>query len=271
MSELFKISGKVIVISGATGVLGSATAEYLAGQGAKVVILGRNPKKVAALAASIRRNKGEAFEAVADVTDEKQLIVVRDKLTLEFGKIQVLINAAGGNMPGAVIMPEQELTDTDIPALQQVMNLNYLGTLLPVKIFLPLFLKDKHGSIISISSMSASRPMTRVMGYSSAKAAIDNLTKWLSVEFAHKYGAGIRVNAVAPGFFLTEQNRELLTNKDGSMTQRGQQILSNTPMGRFGEPEELFGAIHWLCSDASKFVTGTIVAVDGGFGSYAGV
>ncbi len=271
MSGLFEIREKVIVVSGATGVLGSAMAHYLAAEGARVVILGRNPKKVQGLTEAIRRNNGEVIGAVADVTDEEQLKVVREMLTKEFGKIQVLINAAGGNMPGAIIMPDQELADTDIPALQQVMNLNYLGTLLPVKVFLPLFLKDKQGSIITISSMSASRPLTRVMGYSSAKAAIDNLTKWMSVEFAHKYGDRIRVNAVAPGFFLTEQNRDLLTKKDGSLTQRGQQILSNTPMGRFGEPDELFGAVHWLCSDASKFVTGTIIAVDGGFGSYAGV
>lgn len=271
MSKLFEIKDQVIVISGATGVLGSAMAEYLAGQGAIIIVLGRNSEKVQALVKSIRDKKGNAFPAVADVTDEGQLITIRQELKSRHGTIHVLINAAGGNMPGAVIMPDQELMDCDLSALQKVIELNYMGTFIPIKVFLPLFLENGKGSIINISSLSASRPLTRVMGYSSAKAAIDNLTKWLAIEFANKYGEGMRVNALAPGFFLTEQNRTLLTQDDGSLTARGKHILNSTPMGRFGSPDELLGTLHWLCSDASKFVTGTIVEVDGGFGAYSGV
>lgn len=271
MATLFDIRNKIIVISGATGVLGSSIAEYLATEGAIAVILGRNAGKVAALVKLINDAGGEAHSAVADVTDEAQLIGVRKELESKFKKIDVLINAAGGNMPGAVIMPGQSILETDVDSLQKVIELNYLGTFLPTKVFLPLFLKEKEGSIINISSMSASRPMTRVMGYSSAKAAIDNLTKWLCTEFAQKYGEGLRVNAIAPGFFLTEQNRALLTEANGSLTERGQLIIQNTPMGRFGSPDELFGSVHWLCSAASKFVTGTVISVDGGFGAYAGV
>jgi NAD(P)-dependent dehydrogenase (short-subunit alcohol dehydrogenase family) len=271
MSELFEIKNKVIVISGATGVLGSAMAHYLAGEGATIIVMGRNPDKVQSLVKSIQVKGGDAFAAVADVTEEGQLITIQKELKSRYGSINVLINAAGGNLPGAVIMPDQDLMGSDLGAMQKVMELNYLGTFLPIKIFMPLFLEDRKGSIINISSLSATRPMTRVMGYSSAKAAIDNLTKWLAVEFAHKYGEGMRVNALAPGFFLTEQNRSLLTQEDGSLTTRGKQILNNTPMGRFGSPDELLGTLHWLCCDASSFVTGTIVEVDGGFGAYAGV
>ena len=161
--------------------------------------------------------------------------------------------------------------DLDTASLRKVIDLNYLGTVLPIKALLPLMLKNGHGNILNISSMAATRPMTRVMGYASAKAAIDNLTKWLSVELAHKHGPNFRVNAIAPGFFLTEQNRTLLTEADGSLTQRGNQIITHTPMNRFGKPEDLLGALQWLCSDASAFVTGTIVAVDGGFSAYSGV
>jgi len=188
-----------------------------------------------------------------------------------FGKIDVLINAAGGNMKGAVISPDQNIVDADTNALREVMELNYLGSFLPVKVFLPLLLQAAKGSIINISSMAASRPMTRVMGYSSAKAAIDNLTKWLAVEFCVKHGKDLRVNAIAPGFFLTEQNRSLLTEKDGTLTSRGNKILEHTPMGIFGQPSDLFGVTQWLCSEASSFVTGTIIPVDGGFSAYSGV
>ncbi len=271
MSTLFSIKDNIIVISGATGVLGAAISKYLAQEGATVVILGRNPTKVEALVQNIIAQGHSAFPAIADVTKEEELHAVYQKLNDNFGKIDVLVNAAGGNMPGAVVMPDQSIMDSDVTSLQKVMELNYLGTFLPTKVFLPLFLKDKKGSIINISSMSAARPLTRVMGYSSAKAAVDNLTKWLAVECNQKYGEGIRVNAMAPGFFLTDQNRTLLTNQDQSLTQRGEKIVNNTPMGRFGKTEELFGTMHWLCSDASRFVTGTVIPVDGGFNAFAGV
>ena len=269
--DLFSLTGKKIVFSGATGVLGQQLSSYLAQQGATVLLLGRNTEKVNALRDLILSQGGNAVSYYADVTDEEALQKVAQLIKSQYGTFDVLINAAGGNLPGAVIRPEQNLLDMDTPALKNVMDLNYLGTLLPTKVLLPLLLDNKNGNIINISSMAASRPMTRVLGYASAKAAVDNLTKWLSVELAHKHGSGYRVNALAPGFFLTEQNRTLLTEADGSLSQRGQQIISHTPMARFGQPEDLLGALHWLCSDASSFVTGTIVAVDGGFSAYSGV
>ncbi len=194
-----------------------------------------------------------------------------DKLVSKFEGIDILINGAGGNMPGAVILPEQTFLDLDSDSLKKVVDLNFLGTILPTKVLLPLMLKSGKGNIINISSMAASRPMTRVLGYAAAKAAIDNSTKFLAVELATKHGAEFRVNALAPGFFLTEQNRSLLTEPNGSLTQRGNQIVAHTPMNRFGNPEDLLGTLHWLCADASAFVTGTVIAVDGGFSAYSGV
>jgi NAD(P)-dependent dehydrogenase (short-subunit alcohol dehydrogenase family) len=269
--NLFDIKGTKILFSGATGVLGASMAMYLAQQGAELLILGRTPDKVNALRDQILAQGGKAWGYYADVTDEESLEKVGQLIAAQHESIAVLINAAGGNMPGAVIRPDQTFLDLDTEALKQVMDLNYLGTVFPIKTFLPLLLKNQSGTILNISSMAASRPMTRVMGYASAKAAIDNLTKWLAVELSTKYGPNFRVNALAPGFFLTEQNRTLLTEQDGSLTQRGQQIISHTPMDRFGNPEDLLGALHWLCSDASAFVTGSVVAVDGGFSAYAGV
>jgi NAD(P)-dependent dehydrogenase (short-subunit alcohol dehydrogenase family) len=269
--NLFDIKGTKILFSGATGVLGASMAMYLAQQGAELLILGRTPDKVNALRDQILAQGGKAWGYYADVTDEESLEKVGQLIAAQHESIAILINAAGGNMPGAVIRPDQTFLDLDTEALKQVMDLNYLGTVFPIKAFLPLLLKNQSGTILNISSMAASRPMTRVMGYASAKAAIDNLTKWLAVELSTKYGPNFRVNALAPGFFLTEQNRTLLTQEDGSLTQRGQQIISHTPMDRFGHPEDLLGALHWLCSDASAFVTGSVVAVDGGFSAYAGV
>lgn len=267
----FDLSGRKVLFSGATGVLGTSMALYLAQQGAELLLLGRTSEKVNALRDQILSQGGKAWGYYADVTDEKSLEKVAQLVSAQHESIAILINAAGGNMPGAVIRPEQTFLDLDTEALKQVMDLNYLGTVFPIKAFLPLLIKNQSGTILNISSMAASRPMTRVMGYASAKAAIDNLTKWLAVELAAKYGPNFRVNALAPGFFLTEQNRTLLTDQDGSLTQRGQQIISHTPMNRFGQPEDLLGTLHWLCSDASSFVTGSVVAVDGGFSAYAGV
>ncbi|MEY2705599.1 MAG: hypothetical protein RL407_1661 [Bacteroidota bacterium] len=270
-SPSFSLKGKNILFSGATGVLGKEMALYLARQEASVLLLGRNPKKINDLRDLISSAGGKAWAYCADVTDEEALQKVAQIIASQHESLDILINAAGGNMPGAVIRPEQTFLDLDSQALREVLDLNYLGTVFPIKVFLPLLLKNKKGTILNISSMAATRPMTRVMGYASAKAAIDNLTKWLAVELTSKYGPSFRVNALAPGFFLTEQNRTLLTETDGSLTQRGQQIISHTPMNRFGQPEDLLGALHWLCSDASSFVTGTIVTVDGGFSAYAGV
>ena len=268
---MFDVRGRIVLMSGATGVLGSAMARSLAAHGARTIILGRNTEKVNLLVNELVAAGGKAFAQVADVTDEAALTAVYRDIDKAFGHLDVLINAAGGNLPGAVIRPEQTLLDTDLDEMRRVMELNYMGSFMPVKIFLPLFLKKKKGSIINISSMTAQRPLTRVLGYGSAKAAIDNLTQWLAVEFCNKYGNGIRVNAIAPGFFLTEQNRDLLNTPEGELTERGAQIIANTPMGEFGKPDDLLGALHWLASDASRFVTGTVIPVDGGFNAYAGV
>jgi NAD(P)-dependent dehydrogenase (short-subunit alcohol dehydrogenase family) len=257
--NLFSLEGKKIAFSGATGVLGNTMALHLAEQGAEVLILGRTPEKVDQLVNEINASGGKAFGYFADVTDEDSLNKVAKVIESHHEHIDVLINSAGGNMPGAVIRPDQNFLDLDTASLRKVIDLNYLGTVLPIKALLPLMLKKSKGNILNISSMAASRPMTRVMG------------KWLSVELAQKHGPEFRVNALAPGFFLTEQNRTLLTETDGSLTQRGNQIITHTPMNRFGKPEDLLGALQWLCSDASAFVTGTIVAVDGGFSAYSGV
>ncbi|MEP0713639.1 SDR family oxidoreductase [Algoriphagus sp.] len=269
--SLFSLEGKKIAFSGATGVLGTTMSLYLANEGAEILILGRTPDKVDALVAQISEAGGKAQGYICDVTDESSVLQAYSGIESDHGYIDILINAAGGNMPGAVITPDKTLQDLELDALRKVMDLNYLGTAIPSKILFPLMLNKGRGNIINISSMAASRPMTRVLGYASAKAAIDNLTKFLAVELCSKHGETYRVNAIAPGFFLTEQNRALLTEPDGSLTGRGNQIIRNTPMHRFGKPEDLNGALHWLCADASAFVTGTIVAVDGGFGAYAGV
>ncbi|MHA7128742.1 SDR family oxidoreductase [Algoriphagus namhaensis] len=269
--DIFSLKGKTIAFSGATGVLGSSMSVHLAAHGAHVIVIGRTESKVRELCAAIEKEGGEVTGIPADVTDEKSLENLVEILSDKKLSPDILINAAGGNQPGAVITPQQSLLDLDTEALKKVIDLNYMGTVLPTKAILPFFLEKGKGNIINISSMAASRPMTRVMGYASAKAGIDNLTKFLAVEFAKKHGPEFRVNALAPGFFLTEQNRTLLTEEDGSLTQRGQQIISHTPMDRFGNPEDLLGAIHWLCSDASRFVTGTVVEVDGGFSAYSGV
>ncbi len=270
-NSLFSLKGKKIVFTGAAGVLGSAMSLYLAENGAKVILVGRTAEKLTQLKEEIIQAGGAASAFAVDVTEEKNLEEFKTTLENEEGAIDILINAAGGNMPGAVIRPDQTFLDLDSDALRKVVDLNYLGTVLPTKVLLPLMLKNGKGNIINISSMAASRPMTRVMGYASAKAAIDNLTKFLAVEFAQKHGPEFRVNALAPGFFLTDQNRSLLTESDGNLTQRGNQIISHTPMNRFGNPEDLLGALHWLCADASAFVTGTVIAVDGGFSAYSGV
>lgn len=269
--SLFSLEGKKIAFSGATGVLGKTMALHLASAGAELLILGRTPEKVTELVSDVAAAGGKAWSYIADVTDEESLLQVAKEIEVQHGRVDILINSAGGNMPGAVVRPDQNFLDLDTTSLRKVMDLNYLGTVLPIKALLPLMLKSGKGNILNISSMAATRPMTRVMGYASAKAAIDNLTKWLSVELAQKHGPEFRVNAIAPGFFLTEQNRTLLTESDGSLTQRGNQIIAHTPMSRFGKPEDLLGALHWLCSDASAFVTGTIVPVDGGFSAYSGV
>ena len=207
----------------------------------------------------------------ADVLDEEKLSMAYERIMNQYGRIDALINGAGGNMPGATVGPEQEIFDLNLDDYAKVMDLNLKGTLLPTLVFGKAFRDTGIGSVINFSSMSSPHALTRVLGYSNAKAAIDNFTRWMATEMALKYGNRVRVNAVAPGFFISNQNRALLTNEDGSYTERGQKVIDKTPFKRFGQQDEIYGAIHYLLSDASSFVTGTILAVDGGFSSFSGV
>ena len=269
MRELFNINGKVIVITGGTGILGSVIASYLAGEGASVVILGRRKEAGEALVNEIRRKGGEITFLETDVMHADRLTQNREEILNRYGQLDVLLNAAGGNMAGANIPPEKTFFDLDMKQFDQVVRLNLSGSVLPSQIFLQPMVQQKKGVILNFSSMAAFRPMTRVVGYAAAKAGVTNFTQYLATEVATKFGEGIRVNAIAPGFFLTEQNRELLTNSDGSYTQRGQDVIRQTPFKRLGKPEELCGTIHYLVSDASAFVTGSTITVDGGFNAFA--
>jgi NAD(P)-dependent dehydrogenase (short-subunit alcohol dehydrogenase family) len=271
MKDLFDLTGKVAIVTGGNGILGRAMCAGLCGKGATVVILGRKKESGEQVVAELKANGGEASFFVCDVLNLDQLNQIKDEILTMYGKIDILVNAAGGNMPGASVQPNQSLFDVDMEAIRTVFDLNYFGTLYPIRVFSEVMVKQGHGNIINITSATVERPMTRVLGYSSAKAAVKNLTQWLAVEFAQKYGEKIRVNALTPGFFLTEQNRFLLTNPDGSMTPRGGLILQGTPMKRMGTPEDLQGAILYLASDASRFVTGTTTIVDGGFDAFSGV
>lgn len=269
MYELFNISGKVIVITGGTGVLGVSMVEYLVSHGAKVVVLARNKERGDKLVEKVRANGGDAMFLVTNVNDKDILEKNKEDILAKYKKIDVLINAAGGNLPGAIIGPDKTILDLDIDEFKTVVDLNLVGTVLPSIVFGACMIEKKKGNIINISSEAALRPLTRVVGYGASKAAVTNFTKYLAIELATKFGEGLRVNAIAPGFFITEQNRSLLTQTDGSYTNRGQAIIAHTPFGRFGVPEELLGTLHWLVSDASKFVTGTLTVVDGGFDAFS--
>lgn len=271
--NLYDLAGRVAVVTGGYGVLGGSMARYLSEQGAKVAILGRNAEKGNAKAAEIAETTGgETMFLQADVLDKEALQAACDRLCAEWGGVDILLNAAGGNQAGATIAPNQTIFDLNTESMRGVVDLNFMGTVLPTLVFGKAMADAKRkGSIVNISSMAAQGVITRVVGYSASKAAIDNFTRWMAVEMAKKFGEGVRVNAIAPGFFLTEQNRTLLTNPDGSLTNRSRDIIAATPYGRFGEPDELNGTLGWLASDASAFVTGVVVPVDGGFSIFTGV
>jgi NAD(P)-dependent dehydrogenase (short-subunit alcohol dehydrogenase family) len=271
--SLFDVTNKVIVVTGATGTLTGSAADYLAGQGARVVYLGRNRTKLDAALDKVRGEHphAEVISLLADVNDRKALEQARDAIVRKWGRIDGLLNGAGGNQPGATITPDKTFADLDFAAFEQVVDLNLHGTVLPTLVFLPALLASTSASVVNYSSASVARAVTRVVGYSAAKAAVENFTRWLAVDLGRRTKGSIRVNALVPGFFLGEQNRRLLTSEDGSLTDRGQTICAMTPYGRFGTPDELFGAVHYLVSDASKFVTGTTLVVDGGFGVFSGV
>jgi Dehydrogenases with different specificities (related to short-chain alcohol dehydrogenases) len=269
MKNLFDINGYVVVITGGTGVLGRSIAKYLAENGAKIAILGRKEDVGNALVEEIKNEGGVAKFYKTDVMDINIVKQNCEDILKDFGRVDTLLNAAGGNMKGATITPDQTFFDLDTAQFQTVLNLNLTGTVIPTQVFLKPMVEQGKGSIINFSSMAAFRPMTRVCGYAAAKAGISNFTAYMAHETAMKFGEKIRVNAIAPGFFITKQNRALLTNPDGSYTQRGQDVIRQTPFGRMGKPEELCGTIHYLISDAAAFVTGTVAVVDGGFNSFA--
>ncbi len=269
MNELFSVKDNVVVITGGTGVLGSCIGEYLALQGAKVVLMGRRKDEGERIVNQIKAKGGEACFLVTDVMNPEVVQANCDEIMARYGRIDALLNAAGGNMPGATIAPDKTFFDVDITQFEKVLNVNLTGTVIPTQIFLKPMVKAGKGAIVNFSSMAAFRPMTRVMGYAAAKAGISNFTAFMANEVATKFTSNIRVNAIAPGFFLTNQNRALLTNEDGSLTGRGEDVIRQTPFKRFGKPEELCGTIQYLISDAASFVTGTVAVVDGGFNVFA--
>lgn len=270
--NLFSVENKVILITGGGGVLGGNMASYLLKNGATVVVLDYRDDIVDAAVSNLKKISNNVSGYVCNALDKDSLQVVSDKIIAEHKKIDVLINAAGGNMPGATIGVDQTIFDVNIDHFKKVVDLNLFGSILPALVFGKEMTKEKQGVIINISSMTAQSAITRVVGYSASKAAIDNFTKWMSVELATKFGEGMRVNAIAPGFFIGNQNRDLLINKEtGEYTERGDTIIRNTPMKRFGDADELNGAIHYLCCEASKFVTGVVLPIDGGFSAFSGV
>jgi NAD(P)-dependent dehydrogenase (short-subunit alcohol dehydrogenase family) len=263
----FSLAGKVIVVTGGTGILGRAFVEGIAAAGGIVGILGRNEKIANERASVINKKGGQALALIADVTNESQLEAACQQMLSAFGKIDGLVNAAGGNIPDAVVQPNQDVFELNFQALQEVMQLNLMGSVMPTQVFGKAIKETGSGSIVNVSQLA----ITKVLGYSMAKSAIDSYTQWFAVELANRFGDAIRMNSIAPGFFLTEQNKTLLTNTDGSLTERGHLVIQNTPFKRFGNPEELVGALVWLLSDASKYVTGSKITVDGGFTVFGGV
>ena len=271
MSE-FSLKNKVIIVTGGTGILGKSFIEGIVNAGGTVGILGRNKDVANERADLINKNGGKAIALIADAMDEAQLVDAKNRVLDAFGKIDGLVNGAGGNQPEGVLLPGDDIFKMNLEGMKKVMDLNTWGTLIPSQIFGEAIAKTaERGSIVNISSMNSKRAVTRVLGYNMGKAAVDCYNQWFAVELANRYGDKIRMNALAPGFFLTEQNKNLLTNPDGSFTERGQKAITQTPFKRFGHPDELQGALVWLLSDASKFVTGSMVCVDGGFSIFGGV
>jgi len=272
ISELYNISGRSAVVTGGAGVLCAAMCRALAAAGAKVAVLDLNAEAAESLAANIRSSGAEAVGVACDVLDKTSIETAAQIVQAKFGRVDILINGAGGNKPAATTNPEQTFFDLPAEALRWVFDLNLMGTILPAQVFGRLMAEQKSGVILNISSMNAFRPLTRIAAYSAAKAGVSNFTQWLAVHMAQEYSPEIRVNAIAPGFFLTEQNRFLLTDKEtGALTPRGQSIIGHTPMKRFGAMEDLLGTLLWLVSPAAAFVTGIVVPVDGGFSAFSGV
>lgn len=272
MIEQFCLSNKTIALSGGTGIIGGSIAEYLVTQGAKIILLGRSLEKLESkqkVLNQLAANSTTIFKV--NVLSETELFRLKETISTSFDTLDGLINLAGGNIAGATLKPDQTIHDIAMSDTQKVVDINLFGTVMPTIVLSEIMVKQGKGSIINISSMAAKQSISRVLGYSMAKAGVDIFTKWMAQELAIKHGDKIRVNAIAPGFFIGNQNRKLLINEDGSLTERGQLIINNTPMKRFGDVMELNGMVHYLLSDASSFVTGSIFDLDGGFSSFSGV
>lgn len=270
-NDLFSLHNKVIVVTGGTGILGGSFVKAIADAGGIAVILGRNAEVGKQRADEINAAGGKAFSVTCDVLEESDVVRARDIIVEKYGTIDGLVNGAGGNMPEAVLQPDADVFAMNIDGMKKAMALNTWGTIIPTQVFGAVMAKKGKGSIVNISSVSSQQAVTKVLGYSMGKAAVDCYTKWFAVEVANRFGDGIRVNSIMPGFFLTEQNRSLLTQPDGSYTERGNLVVKNTPFKRLGQPEELIGALIYLLSDASRFVTGAQLGVDGGFTIFSGV
>ncbi len=271
MYNIFSLENKIIVVTGGTGVLGSAFVRGIAQAGGTPVIIGRNRQTGETQVETLRVNGKNAYFAAADVLDAGLLAQAKESILAQFGKIDGLVNAAGGNVPEGVLKPGEDIFNLNIEGMQRALSLNIWGTVIPTQVFGPALAASGNGSVVNISSVSSKRALTRVLGYGMGKAAVDCYTKWFAVELAARHGEALRMNSITPGFFLTTQNKDLLTNPDGTWTERAENVLRQTPFRRFGKPEELVGALVWLLSDASKFVTGTDIVVDGGFTIYSGV
>jgi NAD(P)-dependent dehydrogenase (short-subunit alcohol dehydrogenase family) len=271
LNTLFNLENKVAVLTGGGGVLAGEMAKGFLNAGVKVAILDINEDALKKKTEELKQINNNVIGFKCNVLDEESIKKAQEDILNEYGRIDILVNAAGGNMAGATIGVDQTIFDLKIDQFRKVTDLNLNGTVMPTLVFGKTMAGQKNGSIINISSMAVSRSITRVVGYSAAKAAIENFTRWMAVELALKYEGSVRVNAIAPGWLITEQNRTLLTNKDGSLTERGKTVIDLTPFKRFGNPEELIGTVLFLASDAAKFVTGVIIPIDGGFSSFSGV
>ncbi|MEQ8473982.1 MAG: SDR family oxidoreductase [Marinoscillum sp.] len=269
--ELFSLKDKVVVITGGSGTIGGELSIHLARAGCKLVILNRDQQKIDERVNELRKYSKDSIGRICDVLNIAEIKETNEWILERMGKIDILINAAGGNISGATQLPDQNVFDLEIEAIDQAIDLNLRGTIYPTIIFGKSIAENGSGSIINISSMATYSSITRVLGYSVGKAGVNTFTTWMACEMAQKFGDKVRVNAIAPGFFIGEQNRNLLLNKDGSYTDRSKKIIHRTPMGRFGNINELVGAVHFLSSDAASFITGTVLPIDGGFSAFSGV
>lgn len=271
MNENFSIAGKVAVITGGSGVLGSNIAEGFLRAGAKVIIIGAHQERVDAAVERLKTAGSEIKGVTCNVLSIESLEAVKEKVLAQWGRVDILVNAAGGNIPGGTLTAEQNIFDMKVEDLDKVVDLNLNGTVYPCLVFGKIMAQQKSGAIINVSSMAAYESLTRVPGYSMAKSAVENFTRWMAQEMAIKFSEKIRVNAIAPGFFIGNQNRAILINPDGSLTDRSKKVIAKTPMRRFGDISELNGAVQFLCSDAASFITGAVLPVDGGFSAFSGV